>query len=596
MHEWKRACYTPKKEEYEMKLTGAQILIECLAEQQVDTVFGYPGGAVLNIYDELYKNSDRITHILTSHEQGAAHAADGYARATGKTGVAIATSGPGATNLVTGIATAYLDSVPVVFITGNVNVDLIGKDSFQEADITGITTPITKNNYIVKDVETLADIMREAFAIAKEGRPGPVLVDIPKNVTADTAEFTRFSDEEKRDYDASFRKRNKAHTEKLHNLAEMIRDANKIFLLCGGGVLKSGASEAVLALAEKLKAPVGTTLMGVGAFPSTHPNFTGLVGMHGTKASNNGISKADLFIALGSRFNDRVTGNASKFCKKAQIVQIDIDAAEINKNIRTSHAIRGDVKTELEALLNMLELPQESMPEREEWLRQIQNLKILENGTPACEFNPKAIMNAIYNRSPKDTVIVTDVGQHQLWAARYYQYDAPGTFLSSGGFGTMGYGAGAAIGAKVGNPDKRVILITGDGSFRMNCNELATMEHYGLPVITVIMNNKTLGMVRQWQTVFYGRRYSQTDLDRGPDFAKLAAAYGIQGNSVNSLEALYAALDKAISTDSAAVIDCRIGCDEKVTPMVAPGKPITDFVLHECATDDMKKEAAGDEK
>ncbi len=579
-----------------MKLTGAQILIECLAEQQVDTVFGYPGGAVLNIYDELYKNSDRITHILTSHEQGAAHAADGYARATGKTGVAIATSGPGATNLVTGIATAYLDSVPVVFITGNVNVDLIGKDSFQEADITGITTPITKNNYIVKDVDVLADILREAFAIAKEGRPGPVLVDIPKNVTAETAEFTRASQEQLDEYAVQFHKKNKPHKEKLQDLAQMIREANNIFLLCGGGVLKSGASEEVLALSEKLHAPVGTTLMGVGAFPSTHPNFAGLVGMHGTKASNTGISKADLFIALGSRFNDRVTGNASKFCRKAQIVQIDIDAAEINKNIRTSHAIRGDVKTELDELLKMIDLSKESMEARREWLKQIQSLKIQENGSPACEFNPKTIMNAIYKRSPKDTIIVTDVGQHQLWAARYYQYDTPNTFLSSGGFGTMGYGAGAAIGAKVGRPDQRVILISGDGSFRMNCNELATMEHYGLPVITVIMNNGTLGMVRQWQTVFYGKRYSQTDLDRGPDFAKLAGAYGIMGDSVSSLDAFEAALEKAISTDSAAVIDCHIGCDEKVTPMVAPGKPITDFVLHETQTDDQHKEAAADEK
>ena len=579
-----------------MKLTGAQILIECLAEQQVDTVFGYPGGAVLNIYDELYKNSDRIKHILTSHEQGAAHAADGYARATGKTGVAIATSGPGATNLVTGIATAYLDSVPVVFITGNVNVDLIGKDSFQEADITGITTPITKNNYIVKDVETLADIMREAFAVAREGRPGPVLVDIPKNVTADTAEYTRASIDQTDETYAKPCKKSAAKEKDLEELAGLIREADKVFLLCGGGVLKSGASDEVLALAEKLHAPVGTTLMGVGAFPSTHPNFTGLVGMHGTKASNNGISNADLFVALGSRFNDRVTGNANKFCKRTQIVQIDIDAAEINKNVRAAHAIRGDVKKVLKELLPKLDLPEESMEKRENWLREIRNLKITENGNASCEFSPKAIMKAIYAHSPKDTIIVTDVGQHQLWAARYYQYDAPNTFLSSGGFGTMGYGAGAAIGAKVGRPDKRVILISGDGSFRMNSNELATIEHYGLPVITVVMNNGVLGMVRQWQTVFYGKRYSQTNLDRGPDFAKLAAAYGIQGDIVYSLEAFEAALDRAISTDTAAVIDCRIGCDETVTPMVAPGKPITDFILHEHNADDLEKEAAGDEK
>lgn len=564
-----------------MKLTGAQILIECLAEQSVDTVFGYPGGAVLNIYDELYKNSHRIRHYLTSHEQGAAHAADGYARATGKTGVCIATSGPGATNLVTGIATAYLDSVPVVFITGNVSVSLIGKDSFQEADITGITAPITKNNYIVKDVADLADTLREAFAIAKEGRPGPVLVDIPKNVTAETAEYEPASPEQLAQSYERTCKCAVSGDEEIQALAEMIRGAKKVFLLCGGGVLKSGAAPEVLALSQALRAPVGTTLMGVGGFPASHPNFTGLVGMHGTKAANTGLSGADLLIALGSRFNDRVTGDVSRFGKSAQIVQIDIDEAEINKNVRTFRSLLGDVKTVLKKLLPLLALPPESLAEREAWLGEIQGLKLSSQRVAACDLGPKAVMEAIYARSPKDTFIVTDVGQHQLWAAKYYSYDEPGSFISSGGFGTMGYGAGASIGACIGRPDRRVILITGDGSFRMNCNELATMEHYGVPVIIVIMNNGVLGMVRQWQTVFYGKRYSQTNLDRGPDFCKLAEAYGLKGACVSSLEEFERAFEQALERKTATVIDCRISCDETVAPMVAPGKPITDFIIGE---------------
>jgi acetolactate synthase-1/2/3 large subunit len=559
-----------------MKLTGAQILMECLVEQGVDTVFGYPGGAVLNIYDELYKNSDRIRHILTSHEQGAAHAADGYARASGKVGVCIATSGPGATNLVTGIATAYLDSVPVVFITGNVNVNLIGKDSFQEADITGITTPITKHNYIVKDVGELAGILREAFVIAKSGRPGPVLVDIPKNVTAETA-----------DYEPQPLKREEptplsAEAERgIAELAQMIRSYDKVFLLAGGGVLKSGASEELLRLAELLKAPVGTTLMGVGAFPSTHENFMGLVGMHGTRAANTAISQSELFVALGSRFNDRVTGDTAKFGKSAKIVQIDIDPAEINKNVRTAHHVLGDVKQVLTRLLALLSEGQIDTNEREQWLGSLQALKLPARAARNEGFSPKAVLGAVYTQSPKDTIIVTDVGQHQLWAARYYDYDLPGTFISSGGFGTMGYGAGASMGAALAKPDRTVVLISGDGSFRMNCNELATMEHYGIPVIVLVMNNGVLGMVRQWQTVFYQKRYSQTNLDRGPDFAKLAEAYGISGTRVCTLEQFNEAFGEALASHKPAVIDCRIGCDETVTPMVAPGKPITEFILHE---------------
>ena len=560
-----------------MKLTGAQILIECLVEQGVDTVFGYPGGSVLNIYDELYKSSDRITHILTAHEQGASHAADGYARASGKVGVCIATSGPGATNLVTGIATAYLDSVPVVFITGNVNVNLIGKDSFQEADIAGITTPITKHNFIVKDVKDLAETVREAFEIARTGRPGPVLVDIPKNVTAEAAEYVAAKIDTARK-EPALPKESEAE---IQELADMIKKSNKVFLLCGGGVLLSGASEEVYRLAELIKAPVGCTLMGTGSFPSTHPNFTGMIGMHGTRATNVAVSESDLFIALGSRFNDRVTGDVNKFCKNAKIVQIDIDAAEINKNVRTAHHVLGDVKVVLRRLLELLESTPIDTAEREKWLGAIQTLKLPVHAARHAGFSPKAILTEVQNHLPKDSIIVTDVGQHQMWAARYCNYDTPGTFITSGGFGTMGYGAGASMGAAMARPDRKVVLITGDGCFRMNSNELATMQHYGIPVVILVMNNGVLGMVRQWQTVFYGKRYSQTNLDRGPDFAKLADAYGLKGYTVCSLEQFDEAFTEALDSGEAAVIDCRIGCDETITPMVAPGKPITEFVLHE---------------
>ncbi len=567
-----------------MKLTGAQILIECLVEQGVDTVFGYPGGSVLNIYDELYKSSDRIHHILTAHEQGASHAADGYARASGKVGVCIATSGPGATNLVTGIATAYLDSVPVVFITGNVNVNLIGKDSFQEADIAGITTPITKHNFIVKDVKDLAQIMREAFEIARTGRPGPVLVDIPKNVTAETAEYSA----EKIDTARKTSPVSEEATAGIEELADMIRKHDKVFMLCGGGALLAGASEEVTQLAELIKAPVGTTLMGTGCIPSSHPNFTGMIGMHGTRATNVAVSESELFIALGSRFNDRVTGDVNKFCKSAKIVQIDIDAAEINKNVRTAHHIQGDVKSVLQRLLKVLKSAPLETAEREQWLSAIQTLKVPARAPRHLGFTPKAIITETQNHLPKDAIVVTDVGQHQMWAARYYGYEVPGTFITSGGFGTMGYGSGAAMGAAVARQDRKVVLFTGDGCFRMNSNELATMQHYGIPVIIIVMNNGVLGMVRQWQTVFYGKRYSQTNLDRGPDFAKLAEAYGLKGYTVCSLEQFDEAFDNALASGETAVIDCRIGCDETITPMVAPGKPITEFVLHEHETPEQK--------
>ncbi len=563
-----------------MTLTGAQILMECLVEQAVDTVFGYPGGSVLNIYDELYKNSHRIRHILTSHEQGAAHAADGYARATGKTGVCIATSGPGATNLVTGIATAYMDSVPVVFITGNVNTDLIGRDSFQEADITGITMPITKNNYLVKDVNKLASTLREAFRIARQGRPGPVLVDIPKNITAATAEYTPLAECNTLEriecaYPA-------ADNDSVAQLAELINKTEKIFILCGGGVIRSGASDKLRELAEKLMAPVGATLMGIGGFPGTHPGYTGLVGMHGTKASNTAVSECELFIAFGSRFSDRVIGDASKFGKNAQIVHIDIDEAEINKNIHAHHHIHGNVGDVLDTLLPMINLPESGLAARGEWLTKISSLR---NGN-SCQstphdrrLTPKGIVDTVYKLSPRDTIIVTDVGQHQLWSSIYYKYDKPSTLITSGGFGTMGYGAGAAIGAKLGKPDMRVIHMTGDGSFRMNCGELATEEHYNLPIITVIFNNGTLGMVRQWQSLFYNKRYSETTLDRGPDFVKLADAYGIKGYDLCTTAELENALREALESGKPAVLNCHIENDEKVTPMVAPGKPITDFIL-----------------
>ncbi len=559
-----------------MKLTGAQILIECLVEQGVDTVFGYPGGSVLNIYDELYKSSDRITHILTAHEQGASHAADGYARASGKVGVCIATSGPGATNLVTGIATAYLDSVPVVFITGNVNVNLIGKDSFQEADIAGITTPITKHNFIVKNVKDLAETVREAFDIARSGRPGPVLVDIPKNVTAECAEYeTKKIDTSRKEKPISVESESE-----IEDLADMIRTSSKVFLLCGGGALITRKRRNLSPCGVDQSAR-GLHAMGSGAFPSTHPNFTGMIGMHGTRATNVAVSESELFIALGSRFNDRVTGDVNKFCKTAKIVQIDIDAAEINKNVRTAHHIVGDVKTVLKRLLQILEKSPIETEEREKWLNAIQVLKLPVRAARHAGFSPKAILTEVQARLPKDSIIVTDVGQHQMWAARYYNYDVPGTFITSGGFGTMGYGAGAAMGAAIAKQDRKVVLVTGDGCFRMNSNELATMQHYGIPVIILVMNNGVLGMVRQWQTVFYGKRYSQTNLDRGPDFSKLADAYGLKGYAVCTLEQFDEAFSEAIASGQAAVIDCHIGCDETITPMVAPGKPITEFVLHE---------------
>lgn len=562
-----------------MKLTGSQIIMECLAEQGVDTVFGYPGGAVLFIYDAIYKNAHRLKHILTSHEQGAAHAADGYARATGKTGVCIATSGPGATNLVTGIATAYMDSVPVVFITGNVSMDLIGKDSFQEADITGITIPITKNNYIVKDITKLADTLREAFAIAKSGRPGPVLVDIPKNISAETTEYEPATQDKLLSFNARGQKNKEVGDINISELAKLIKNSNKPFILCGGGIEIADASSELLTLAEKINAPVASTLMGLGGFPSSHPQFTGLLGMHGTKASNVASHKCDLFIAIGTRFSDRVIGDIKRFALDTKIVHIDIDRAEIDKNVLTYYSVVGDAKEVLSKVLPLIDIKN-----CVDWLSFIESLKLKAkpieyNKSGSTHLTPYGIMTSIDNITDDNTIITTDVGQHQLWAAQYYKYNFPRTFVSSGGFGTMGYGLGAAIGSKLGMPEKSVVHIAGDGSFRMNCNELATVEHYALGIITIVFNNGVLGMVRQWQNKFYEKRFSQTTLDRGPDFVKLAEAYGIAGYFVDSQEKFDEAFKEALSSGKPAVLNCILEQDCMVTPMVAPGTSITNFVL-----------------
>ena len=496
-----------------MQLTGSEIVIECLKEQGVDTVFGYPGGAILNVYDELYKHSDEITHILTSHEQGAAHAADGYARATGKVGVCFATSGPGATNLVTGIATAYMDSIPVVAITCNVGVSLLGKDSFQEIDITGITMPITKHNYIVKDVANLADTIRKAFVIAKSGRPGPVLIDIPKDVTANKTEYIK---EEIKPVEPS----DKISEEELAEALELIKKSKKPYIFVGGGAVLSEASEELYTFAKKVDAPVTDSLMGKGAFPGNDPAYTGMLGMHGTKASNYGVSECDLLIVVGARFSDRVTGNAKKFAKNAKILQFDVDAAEMNKNVLITEGVVGDIKVILEKINAKLE--QQSHPE---WMKKIMDYK----EKYPLTYHPETltgpfIVEEIYRQTNGEAIISTEVGQHQMWAAQYYKYTKPRTLLTSGGLGTMGYGLGAALGAKTGRPDKTVVNIAGDGCFRMNMNEIATATRHNIPVIQVVINNHVLGMVRQWQNLFYGQRYSATVLNDAVDFVKLAEA------------------------------------------------------------------------
>lgn len=548
-----------------MQLTGAEIVVECLKEQGVDTVFGYPGGCILNVYDALYKHSDEINHILTSHEQGAAHAADGYARATGKVGVCMATSGPGATNLVTGIATAYMDSVPMVAITANVTLPLLGKDSFQEVDIAGVTMPITKHGYIVKDVKDLANTMRKAFHIARSGRPGPVLVDITKDVTAALCEYTPAEPK-------AVEKVNKYTQEEIANVIELIQAAKKPFVYLGGGAVISEASKEVAEFVELVDAPVCDTLMGKGAFNGKSERYTGMIGMHGTKASNLGVSDCDLLIALGARFSDRVTGNPKKFAEGAKIVQIDIDAAEINKNVRVDASLIGDLKQVLTDLNAKLEKQNHA-----EWMQKVQELKVTypmkyEDNGLTCPY----VMEEIDRVTEGKAIITTDVGQHQMWAAQYYKYTEPRTFLSSGGLGTMGYGLGACIGAQVGQPDKICINIAGDGCFRMNMNELATASRYNIPIIQVVINNHVLGMVRQWQTLFYGKRYSQTILDDQVDFCKVAEGLGCAAIRVTTKEEVGPAVEKAIAMNRPVLIECMIHEDDKVFPMVPAGAPISE--------------------
>ena len=552
-------------------LNGSEILIECLKEQGVKTIFGYPGGAILNIYDALYKHQDEITHILTSHEQGAAHAADGYARATGKVGVCLATSGPGATNLVTGIATACMDSIPVVAITCNVGVSLLGRDSFQEIDIAGVTMPITKYNFIVKDIKKLAYTVRRAFTIAQSGRPGPVLIDITKDVTAAEYEYTPQEPE------PIVRQKDTIRDEDMEVALEMIRNSQKPFILVGGGAVLSNASEELRTLAHRIQAPVADTLMGKGAFDGDDELYTGMVGMHGTKSSNFGISECDLLIVAGARFSDRVTGNASKFAKNAKILHIDVDPAEINKNIRTHASVIGDLKLVLRRLNARLD-----PMNHEEWVAHIERLKdMYPLRYDKTQLTGPFIMETIDELTHGDALIVTEVGQHQMWAAQYYKYKKPRTFLTSGGLGTMGYGLGAALGAKMGCgdmgcPDKPVFNIAGDGCFRMNMNEVATATRYGIPVIQVVINNHVLGMVRQWQTLFYGKRYSHTVLNDSVDFVKLAEAMGAKAYRVTKKEELRPVLQEAMALGAPVVIDCQINCDDKVYPMVSPGAPLQD--------------------
>ena len=548
-----------------MVRTGAEIIIECLKEQGVDVVFGYPGGSILNVYDALYKHSDEIFHVLTSHEQGAAHAADGYARATGKVGVCMATSGPGATNLVTGIATAYMDSVPMVAITCNVTLPLLGKDSFQEVDIAGVTMPITKHGYIVKDVNILADTLRKAFHIAKSGRPGPVLVDITKDVTAASCEYTPKKPE-------SIERAGHYTQEDLDAALEVISKAKKPYIYLGGGAILSGASEEVRAFAKKLDSPVCDTLMGKGAYDGYDPLYTGMIGMHGTKTSNLGVSECDLLVALGARFSDRVIGNASLFAKNAKILHIDIDAAEINKNIHADVSIVGDLKDILTKLIARME-----QMHHPEWTAHILELKEkyplkYDDSQLSCPY----IIEELDRITKGNAIITTDVGQHQMWAAQYYHYTKPRTFLSSGGLGTMGYGIGACIGAKTGCPDKICVNIGGDGCFRMNLIELATASRYQIPIIQIIINNHVLGMVRQWQTLFYGKRYSQTVLEDAVDYCKVAEGLGCAAIRVTAKEEVAPAIEKAIALQKPVVIDCRIPEDDKVFPMVPAGAAISE--------------------
>ena len=567
-----------------MKLRATQAILECLLEQGVDTVFGYPGGTILNIYDELYRYQDKIRHILTAHEQGASHAADGYARATGKVGVCFATSGPGATNLTTGIATAHMDSSPVVFLTCNVGESTLGKDAFQEVDITGIAMPITKATYLVRDPNEIPDVIREAFAVAAMGRPGPVLIDLLKNVTSlDTMIDYEYLPKEEHQFHgrlAELRKRvgwdlntPAPNREDVEKLVELIARSERPMLICGGGVVRSRADREFAALAQRLDAPVAITVMGGGGFPGGHALTTGMLGMHGSRASNIGCDNCDLLIAVGCRFSDRVATDPKDFAKQAKIVHIDIDRAEIDKNVRTDHHIIGDAK-------QVLRMVNERIPQYDHsaWKQFVFSHR---PGPEADDgqLTPRQIIQTIRRMAPGDSIVCTDVGQHQMWSIQHFHFDYPGQLITSGGFGTMGFGLGAAIGAKMGHPEKTVLLMTGDGCFRMNGQELATVSHYDIPVIVVIFNNHTLGMVHQWQNLLYEGRFSQTDLNFAPDFIKLADAYGIRGRRVATPAEMSAALREALDGGHAYVIECVIDTDETVRPMVSAGKPITEFLL-----------------
>lgn len=551
-----------------MRLTGAEVIIECLLEEGVDTVFGYPGGQVIPLYDAIYEYKGRIRHILTAHEQGASHAADGYARSTGKVGVCIATSGPGATNLVTGLATAYMDSSPVVAITGNVPLSLLGRDSFQEVDISGITMPITKHNYIVKDIEELADTVREAFRIAREGRPGPVLIDVPKDLQVGTVEY------ERKESEKVLPRVDRLEEKDIDRAVEMLKAAKRPMFYIGGGVIRSDASEELNKFLEKVDAPCCSTLMGLGSVSADNPRFTGMVGMHGTKLSNMSVNMCDLLVVIGARFSDRVISNGSTFARQAKVLQIDVDPAEINKNIYSHQHVIGDVKVILEKLLHRT--PQLS---HEEWMKVIEDnrrrfpLRITTESRRSRE-----ILAALEHVLPEDNIISTEVGQHQMWAAQYLKSIRPRRYLTSGGLGTMGFGTGAAIGAQVSHPETKVVNIAGDGSFRMNCNELATIARYRLPIIILVMNNHCLGMVRQWQTLFYDKHYSETTLDTPIDWVALANAYGVKGMRLSADDDPEAVLKAAVELGEAVVVDCEIPTDDKVYPMVAPGASISDMI------------------
>lgn len=561
-----------------MKITGAKIIMECLMEQGVDTAFGYPGGTILNVYDAMYDYRDRLRHILTAHEQGAAHAADGYARVTGRVGVCFATSGPGATNLVTGIATAHSDSSPVVFITCNVTENILGKDAFQEVDTTGISMPITKATYMVRSAEEVAETIREAFAVAAGGRPGPVMIDVLKNATASFAEYEYLPKEEHNKHGrlARLTARSKVKLDEgdLDKLTDMIGQAKKPVILAGGGVICAGAEKELLEFSEKMGAPVMNTLMGLGGIPGGHPQFTGMVGMHGSKASNYAVSRCDLLIGIGTRFSDRVAGDTKSFAAYAKKVHIDIDRAEIDKNIVMDHHIVGDAKKVLAALNRRLE-----KQDFGSWMEEVNSSRTANAEDALYGIHPRDIIRAVCDITDNEAVIVTDVGQHQMWSAQHYPYKHPRQLVTSGGFGTMGFGYGAAMGAKLGLPDKTIVHITGDGCFRMNGNEMATAAHYNIPVITLIFNNGTLGMVRQWQTLIYGGRYSETTLDRGPDFVKLAEAYGLSGCRVKTIGEFEEAFRRALCSGKGAVIDCALGIDEKVSPMVGGGRPLNEYLL-----------------